>query len=416
MDLATQARVSSARVSVLLVVSGGLLSGCTLIGGVDEFTDANGGRAADDGSDPGSGGSGAGDVGACADCDDRNPCTQETCVAGACSRAPIDGPCVGGVCEDGRCTDLLEDCANRVDDNGDGLVDCADPICGGLGYRCVPTTPVGWMGPAAWASGESVSCSGAYDELLDDGQAGLRADPATCAPCSCEAGDGQCPKATVTVSRAFGDDCSGLCNGPLLLKDGECKRLTDADASCWDGGGDSIGNPSVVSVTVGAWPGSCTATGGAAAVSPIAWDASVTVCGAVGGGGCDADAVCAPPPPPTFEPSACVAHEGDVECPTRYPAKTVLYEGVEDSRACTACSCAAGSCRGSLLLYDDSCGDGHLESEVGAPFTGSCLRPESEDPRARYVVDRSAVCESTPAVPAGQATPIEPTTVCCRAE
>src|SRR6185436_995373 len=37
-----------------------------------------------------------------------------------------------------------EDCENGVDDDGDGLVDCADPDCAKLGYQCVAAVPSGW--------------------------------------------------------------------------------------------------------------------------------------------------------------------------------------------------------------------------------------------------------------------------------
>jgi hypothetical protein len=55
--------------------------------------------------------------------------------------APIDVPIdtfVGpdGNVPDGECNGGAEDCANGKDDNCNGLVDCADPVCQGAGYSC----------------------------------------------------------------------------------------------------------------------------------------------------------------------------------------------------------------------------------------------------------------------------------------
>ncbi len=87
------------------------------------------------------------------DCDDHDACTTDTCTAGACANTPIPScvPCtVGDPCDDGdRCTaDACtagvcthapitgcpcvsgpEICGNGIDDDCDGLTDCADPDC-----------------------------------------------------------------------------------------------------------------------------------------------------------------------------------------------------------------------------------------------------------------------------------------------
>jgi len=53
-----------------------------------------------------------------AQCNDNNACTTDTCTAGACAHAPIAG-CPSEVCDD------------RIDNDGDGAIDCVDPDCEG---------------------------------------------------------------------------------------------------------------------------------------------------------------------------------------------------------------------------------------------------------------------------------------------
>ncbi len=85
-----------------------------------------------------------------ADCDDRNPCTTDACgAAGSCQISAIPGcqrcdtaadcddgnPCTTDGCTGGVCghTDVPgcgpEQCSDGIDNDGDGLVDCADPDC-----------------------------------------------------------------------------------------------------------------------------------------------------------------------------------------------------------------------------------------------------------------------------------------------
>ena len=51
-----------------------------------------------------------------AECDDTDACTTDTCPAGACTHQSIAG-CPAEICDD------------RIDNDGDGAVDCADPDC-----------------------------------------------------------------------------------------------------------------------------------------------------------------------------------------------------------------------------------------------------------------------------------------------
>src|SRR2546426_542768 len=55
-----------------------------------------------------------------AQCDDADRCTTDTCATGVCAHAPVTGcPCVVGP----------EVCGDGIDNDCDGLTDCADPDC-----------------------------------------------------------------------------------------------------------------------------------------------------------------------------------------------------------------------------------------------------------------------------------------------
>jgi uncharacterized repeat protein (TIGR01451 family) len=89
-----------------------------------------------------------------ADCNDGNECTTDSCIAGACTSMPIEGctVCVPSpeICNDGidndcdglidcaddncanapACQAPVEICGDCIDNDGDGLVDLDDPDCG----------------------------------------------------------------------------------------------------------------------------------------------------------------------------------------------------------------------------------------------------------------------------------------------
>jgi hypothetical protein len=62
-----------------------------------------------------------------ADCDDGDACTTDTCDGGACTATPIEdcgsNPPPGNPPEG--------DCEDAIDNDGDGLIDCADTDCAG---------------------------------------------------------------------------------------------------------------------------------------------------------------------------------------------------------------------------------------------------------------------------------------------
>ena len=104
------------------------------------------------------------------DCDDGFACTRDVCdPAFGCLHEVVDGDgdgeldvfCGGGDCDD---TDALvspsarEACGDRVDNNCDGLLDCADPTCRGRD-ECVMCAPLEF----SCFDGLDEDCDGAAD-------------------------------------------------------------------------------------------------------------------------------------------------------------------------------------------------------------------------------------------------------------
>jgi len=72
------------------------------------------------------------------DCDDNNTCTFDYCLEGICAH-DINGntECITaegtpGYCDTaGICSPKEASCDNGIDDDGNGLIDCQDPVCDG---------------------------------------------------------------------------------------------------------------------------------------------------------------------------------------------------------------------------------------------------------------------------------------------
>src|ERR1700759_428939 len=91
-----------------------------------------------------------------------------------------------------------ERCFDGIDNNGDGLVDCADPSCASVA-GCVAAVPWGWTGHTALYDGAiagAPSCAAPFATAVMPGNAELTAAPSSCAACVCCAPNGvSCPTA-----------------------------------------------------------------------------------------------------------------------------------------------------------------------------------------------------------------------------
>lgn len=247
-----------------------------------------------------------------------------------------------------------EDCTNGVDDDGDGLVDCADPDCT-VGYECVDALPGGWEGyyhvtQQPYAAGPPPQCpGGAPADVRYAGPAG----PAMCNACSCSAVQGvQCSAPALTCWAGSNSCFGGGASWTAALQDGACHKPTNLlgfnqALSC------QVTGPSVPSGT-----GSCAPQGGGFP-NKAPWSTEVVGCSAgMAGGGCGTGKACIAKHDPGE--STCIRKNGNASCPAGWTAVALqTYASGTDTRACTACTCGtpAKLCSGAAYtIYDlDQC-------------------------------------------------------------
>ncbi len=309
----------------------------------------------------------------------------------------------------------FENCLNDIDDNGDGLADCADPQCQ-AGYTCVTPAPTGWVG-VGWVDPQANSaCPAPFlpaTKLYQVAQ--LVAPPATCT-CGCQAPNGvSCP---LSLACTAGAACTTSAATTLTQA---CTTVAvpapGAQNSC------SVAPPQPTG-------GSCQAQANALVTPPV-WPASARGCLVADGGACtDTTKTCVPRL--TGANGPCIARGGNQTCPagSPYTSKT-LYNtgGLNDTRGCSAngcscggvagatCSCTGGNC-GVSIHTQNSCGGSVLQN---IPATGACTTfTDSGNGDTNWGAQRVGANPSGGTCPpsgtssaTGSATPTESITVCC---
>lgn len=298
----------------------------------------------------------------------------------------------------------------------DNYPDCTpENACPG---ECVRLPPVDfsdpillWMGPPM----EAPECPARAPVNVYEGHADLDASH-ECPPCACSGPACVLPQGVTASS-------SAMCQGPTFTQ-------FEAPAT-WDG---SCTSPTVVpslgSVTV--------APVSAQPCAPVPpgpqqnqpwgspWATFVRACGAEPMNGLcnDPGLLCMPtaePPPPGFRQCILYNRDGDPACPADYPDKFIFYGGLEDTRACTPCTCtetAPSSCVGWLALYEDTdCGAPLLSTMVGDAATCLDMAPSAQlgSMEGSWMVNEPGSCAASGGVSIGEAKPLDPRTFCCQA-
>lgn len=314
---------------------------------------------------------------------------------------------IGSGCGDGRAPgtpdadsspdatlDAWIEAAAEVDAGGDaGAGADARPDCGAsAGSACVEVPPSGWTLVAAWLGPSPPPCPARFGPPTDLVVAG---GPAKC-NCACDGGTSGC---TGDVTVLYGSN--GSCDaGSLSLPGTSCASLTQLvplTRSSWI----QVERPD-------AQPSSCTP-------SPTI---SITPEGVART--CPASTVAAECPqfsecigdPQSFR--MCIMHDGAEPCPALfYPDRFDVGSSIQDSRACTPCSCtAAATCDGQLTIYEDGACYGAPQSfDAGDP----CGPINGIDPRgSTWTPSPSDVCVPSGGTTMGSEAFTGRKTLCCR--
>ena len=322
--------------------------------------------------------------------------------------AEESGSTSGGASEGGDSdVDPTADSGSTGDGGDDGSTgeggseESGDVLQCGAGTSCVSSVPLGWEGPVLFTDGE---CPEALPLEVSLSHTELSADSPTC---SCDCGE------------PFGTNC-----GAAVLRARDPNNCVDED---------------FVTPVVNFFPGGCSNVTSHGADS-WAYDHSNFPLAAVGGGACneieDHDI-----PPATWAndfrtcalvelPDACedggtcqpdvglpmcIQREGDHECPPgAFSERTVVFDGIDDSRGCSDCTCGppTGTCNGTITFRNGGCLA--TDTLVGTMQADECS-PISGATHGQYTLEPDADCTAAGGFPQGSAVEADPRTICCTA-
>jgi hypothetical protein len=270
------------------------------------------------------------------------------------------------------CVPKTEDCYNGVDDDCDGLPDCADPDCAPTTV-CVPR-PTGLVGTTI-ANG---TCPAGFAPKSNTGTPfGLTVDGGGTSCAGCQCGQSVVTSCTSTLTTYVSiADCQAGTNGKNV-------------ATVSTGGADPCPVPdtstaNVYGAALSAWTvasSTCVASG--APVRPTAAFATgLSFCmsayvGELGQTGCPTGSVCMRRPPAGN--AACALLDDASACPAGTKT-TLVYAGLQDNRTCAPCACdlQGASCDSLVLQMGSDYGCGLDTADIhGGARTCTTTQPAS---------------------------------------
>jgi hypothetical protein len=387
--------VGSARL-VLACAAAAVLAAC----GIDTFGLA-------DTSDAGPGDDGSVDVTTTSDgAQGSDTPTEHAADASGNDATAVDAPTDVVVKETGLIDGCVpkgqENCLDGVDDDCNGLIDCADPGCTAQGFVCMPAFPAGW-GYVAFDATARPGCPAGLGSSSDvDVNPTDLTSPATCG-CTCSAS--QAPSCT-HGNLAESSGVTGCTNGPnnVNANDGACNKSDTRGVQA-----NEQATPPALS------GGKCAPAGSTTVPTTGATQGQVCSGETTFGGGCAGTNVCAYGPSPF---TACVEHGGATTCPAGFQQ---LHSAghIQDSRACSACACGdpTASCTGAWTFWDST--DCTGLSGITLTADGTC-RATGSDPNHMYNSNQfvstpaNVACAVTgPPSPTGSVSLQNAQTVCC---
>jgi hypothetical protein len=314
------------------------------------------------------------------------------------------------------CEPIETNCLDGIDNNCNGLTDCADPACT-AGFECVPAAAGGWSGYAIYDDTRTTACPSTYP-TQDDTFEGLISSPATCSSCVCTASGTTCGASSLRC-----EDDGGPCTAstPVASLSASCTALgpgvtTDGRATC-------------AASAPAATGGSCAASGGAATLPPVSFSKLSRTCTATSGpgAGCAAGNVCVAKAPAGSH-GVCVteATSGTAICPGGYSHAFVVLPtatSFDDTRSCTACACGGltgASCTAAMatLFLSSDCEDGGGPGSVSLPADGNCHpiggAAATFASGSLTTTTNQGSCPPSGGAPTGSVTAENPTAYCCQ--
>jgi len=331
----------------------------------------------DDAGSSGEGGGGEGGV-------DAKPDTAPSCVK--------TGP---EICDDG------------IDNDCNGMADCADPACGT--YACVTSAPAGWD-LVAFAETAPPACPTSYtstDLKVLNGSAAV-----TC-PCTCTGSGGSGPTcAGATTAITTGDDaaCAAAQTTANLNSNTGLAACTAIGTDLLLG---SVGSTGFGKVTPPAGPLACTPA--ASTTKTNTTDGRACTPPTSAAAGCDATTRCLPKAPGF---TMCISKTGPQTCPGGFTKTRRAGTTASDTRACTLCSCNKTACATNVTLWSNSMCNAKT-SIFTAPSDTACAAPQAVSDTnytAKFYTSTSTggCAVGTPATPTGELTFGGERTVCCK--
>lgn len=312
-----------------------------------------------------------------------------------------------------------EDCTNGIDDNCDGLIDCADPLCvpdaGFLGYRCVPTPPVGWIAPVvlydltvdAGTAPTVPACAANYDVRAFIGHDQPNPPASTCS-CTCGGVSGaSCTGPTLTFYSTQNPGCTSgvLGTSPVqtacseVLSQGGVNGIKVTNAGTPSSNGCDAGLAATIPPfdNNNDWlrtGGGCTTEREKAGVLPKQ-------------GGCMSGQVCVENPPVTLGAHICELYEGALQaCTGGYDVQFNYYDGGVDTRACGGtCTCGTPSlsCNPNVTVSNSSNCTSLIRTEMSTTCDPSLNYPGSGNQQV-WAMGSSTVAPGASCAPSGSAT------------
>jgi hypothetical protein len=287
--------------------------------------------------------------------------------------------------------------------------------------QCVKLPPLGFDGPALlWvgAAAEVPECPARAPTLVFDGFDGLQDAPLDCPACECSQPTCAFPAGLTAYSLPICQGSptdflapvpwSGACTSPAVLTSSEFQSMAVAaptEQPC----------APIMDLPQKEQP-------------PAAYTVAARAClGEVYPDKCpDVGDTCLPtaePPPPGFRQCIIYLYEGDTECPDSYPDKVKPYSGMEDSRACTECTCtktASADCVAQWSAYQDTvCGASLFTGMIAMGGMSGCPGPGMPGAQlgsmsATWLVNEPGACQAGGGEPTGKVTGINQRVFCCQ--